>query len=434
MRDDDGLMVILTGIVLVIAVATFLPRDTGLDWLFGAKPEITARDDTFRVVAGRQARLNVFANDTSSRDPVNPKLVVTRQPDCGAVRPDGRTLLLSAFEGCTGRIDFEYCVMSNEICRSAQVMVQIDGPRDAPAAKTAQPALVSELRSRAPRRPGAAPQPDPSIAAPGKATVARRNTRAALPQFPAALDPQPAAANPPVPPLAAPVLPVATPAPGARGLALAAPAPIPAAVALPDGMRPALRQAEPTRPANLRLAAARRSLPRIAATALPGPLAAKPPSAAQEPDHPGLPSIEMAARRIPQHLALAVDAVRTDGHPPRIVVAGAPVGRVEILAKGSAGQPRPDAALPRNPDPVVPALAWERPMRAAPPARPVPIVATMAMPRPRPALPTAEATERPTLVAISVAPARLTRAFRIGPAPRDALPAVPAARTAPVLE
>ncbi|MEL6233207.1 MAG: hypothetical protein AAFR46_02245 [Pseudomonadota bacterium] len=139
MRGDDGLMVVLSGVVFFIAVATLVPRDGTIERVLGWQRDVVVRDDTFRLTTTRVARLDVTQNDLGVDFEDGDRLRITRRPACGQARVAGSMLLLDGIGTCTGEITLSYCVEAQGICEPAQVAVTIDDriPLDSPPPQVA---------------------------------------------------------------------------------------------------------------------------------------------------------------------------------------------------------------------------------------------------------------------------------------------------------
>ncbi|MEM9049582.1 MAG: hypothetical protein AAGC92_12790 [Pseudomonadota bacterium] len=211
MRGDDGLMVVLTGVVLVIAVATIMPRDGSVERMLGLQRDIVLRDDTFRFYSTDSARLDVVRNDIGVDFEKGDRLRITQQPQCGVARSARDHILLDNITGCSGDIALAYCVDADGICSPAAVTVSIDGripPESAPPDEPQAPVVLA--RPVEPDGPDTVAQIDAAMRPAGP-------TRPALSQAPGLNSPALAEAAPQTRSLSRPLRPV--PQPGTADLA-----------------------------------------------------------------------------------------------------------------------------------------------------------------------------------------------------------------------
>lgn len=289
MRGDDAAMTVLTAVVLILAAATFVPRDA-LSLLTGMGGSVTARDDSFRLVAAEGATLDVLANDLGVDPARGDRLELAEPPGCGRASIAGNRLVLSGLRDCAGRQTLAYCVRRGESCSIARVSLIIDGP--APRPDPPHPAAPAAPRMA--ERAGPPPAPAPPARDPSPALEElRRLPRAAPP--PRLLIPARAGGDTP-PPADPPQMAAAGDPRDLQGLALALTAAPPAPDPAPAEIIP------PTR------------TPRSGA-AVPGPSAPAALSPAARPPDPVAPTrgpdcpVSLSLRPAPhQMLAVRLEA------------------------------------------------------------------------------------------------------------------------------
>ncbi|HEU0221651.1 MAG TPA: hypothetical protein VFR34_05495, partial [Paracoccaceae bacterium] len=202
MRGDDRLTAILTAMVLVIAIAAFLPREASLARMLGFGAGPVPRDDAFLVAQGGQHRLAVLANDLGVPAPDRAVVAVQSQPACGHARAEAGEVVLSGLEECRGRVGFDYCVAADDSCRSARVVVTIAEAAPEAARAEAEPEVA---RAEPGQEVVAAAVAAAVVAVPPRVadlvTVAPDSERrlAAASMFDQALPPKPPAGEDPAP-------------------------------------------------------------------------------------------------------------------------------------------------------------------------------------------------------------------------------------------
>ncbi|QIE56888.1 hypothetical protein G5B40_16455 [Pikeienuella piscinae] len=133
--QDDRVMSILTGLVIVVAMVTLAQRsDELLSFFFREAPaQVAPQNDEAEVVAGGSTIIDVLANDLNlaPADAANVRIVVS--PACGAVEATDGGVLYVASDRCEGKQIFAYCVARGDSCPTASVIVTITpaGPRAA---------------------------------------------------------------------------------------------------------------------------------------------------------------------------------------------------------------------------------------------------------------------------------------------------------------
>lgn len=127
MLQDDRVMSILTGLVIVVAMATLAQKsDRLLDIFFGEEiAGIAPQNDSVTVVAGRPEIIDVLANDenVSPEDVGGVRILVS--PSCGAAETADNGVLYISNDRCVGEQLFAYCVQRGDECTSASVTVSV---------------------------------------------------------------------------------------------------------------------------------------------------------------------------------------------------------------------------------------------------------------------------------------------------------------------
>mgnify|MGYP000194544972 CR=1 FL=1 len=127
MLQDDRVMSILTGLVIVVAMATLAQKsDRLLDIFFGEEiAGIAPQNDAVTVVAGRPEIIDVLANDenVAPEDVGGVRILVS--PSCGAAETADNGVLYISNDRCIGEQLFAYCVQRGDECTSASVTVNV---------------------------------------------------------------------------------------------------------------------------------------------------------------------------------------------------------------------------------------------------------------------------------------------------------------------
>ena len=182
MLQDDRVMSILTGLVIVVAMATLAQRsDQLVNFFFGEKEaSIAPQNDAFALFAGQSHVIDVLANDENARPEDAGNIHILVSPSCGAAEAaDGGVLYISN-DRCVGPQLFAYCVRRGDECASASVTVNVaaavagQGETQPPTRQTArrqpQPqadrqAQVRPEATQIAKAPAAAPTPAPAATA-----------------------------------------------------------------------------------------------------------------------------------------------------------------------------------------------------------------------------------------------------------------------------
>lgn len=127
MLQDDRVMSILTGLVIVVAMATLAQRsDSLLDFFTREEaPLVTPVNDEAVIFAGDSKVIEVLRNDENAlaSDSENIRIVVS--PSCGAAEATSDGVLYISNERCIGPQLFAYCVQQGDECPSASVTVNV---------------------------------------------------------------------------------------------------------------------------------------------------------------------------------------------------------------------------------------------------------------------------------------------------------------------
>lgn len=170
MLQDDRVMSILTGLVIVVAMATLAQRSDQLfDFFFSEKEaSIAPQNDSFALFAGESEIIDVLANDENAKPEDEANIHILVSPSCGAAEvTDGGVLYISN-DRCVGAQLFAYCVRRGDECASASVTVNVASavarrevtPLQTPKAQP-QPQAGTTLTAAAPE-PEPAPEPGAS--------------------------------------------------------------------------------------------------------------------------------------------------------------------------------------------------------------------------------------------------------------------------------
>jgi hypothetical protein len=125
--QDDRVMSILTGLVIVVAMATLAQKsDQLLDIFFGEEiAGIAPQNDSVTAVAGRPEIIDVLANDENVAPPDVGGVCILVLPSCGAAETADNGILYISNDMCIGEQLFAYCVQRGDECTSASVTVNV---------------------------------------------------------------------------------------------------------------------------------------------------------------------------------------------------------------------------------------------------------------------------------------------------------------------
>ncbi len=171
--QDDRVMSILTGLVVVVAMATLAQRSNTLtDFFFGEKEaSIAPQNDAAALFAGGSQIVDVLANDENAKPSDANNIHILVSPSCGAAEATPQGVLYISNDRCVGPQLFAYCVKRGDECASASVTVNVAAAREDRNFVTAarQPAVQTPVRTPTQpvqqRRPAVTqpvPQPQPA--------------------------------------------------------------------------------------------------------------------------------------------------------------------------------------------------------------------------------------------------------------------------------
>ncbi|MEM9010660.1 MAG: hypothetical protein AAGE18_05485 [Pseudomonadota bacterium] len=129
MRGDDRARGILTAMIVVIAIGTFVQRGDLLGAVFGNQVTLDIVDDAFTVRSGRPQLLDVLSNDrTLHEGDEPPRILIVEGPACGRARPVSGKIEYTSGTDCNGPMRLVYCVVDGEHCPSAKVLLSVISP------------------------------------------------------------------------------------------------------------------------------------------------------------------------------------------------------------------------------------------------------------------------------------------------------------------
>lgn len=154
MLKDDRMMGMLTFVVIMLAVGTFIQRADFFERLFGPSgPPPALVLDEVTVRAAESAIIDVLANDANLGSDAPAKLVIVTPPECGrAFVREGRIHYLGA-DGCIGAQSLRYGLGGEE---SAALRIAVEPPagaREMPSAAEARPAKPPASAAATPEPP-----------------------------------------------------------------------------------------------------------------------------------------------------------------------------------------------------------------------------------------------------------------------------------------
>lgn len=127
MLQDDRVMSILTGLVIVVAMATLAQRsDSLLDFVMREEaPKITPQNDEVVMFAGDSRIIDVLENDENALPESRENVRIVVSPSCGAAEATSEGVLYISNDLCVGPQLFAYCVQQGDECPSASVTVNV---------------------------------------------------------------------------------------------------------------------------------------------------------------------------------------------------------------------------------------------------------------------------------------------------------------------
>ena len=144
MFKNDRMMMILTGLVLAIFAGSMVKYGDRIMGLMSGEHAVASQDDSYSIRAGSSQILDVLSND----DVRGPIVVLTR-PTCGGVELTGNNKLTFNSDGCSGEVEFAYCVDADGKCNPNAVRLNVisvdynnQGGAVVAQAPAAQPATI----------------------------------------------------------------------------------------------------------------------------------------------------------------------------------------------------------------------------------------------------------------------------------------------------
>lgn len=128
MFKDDRMIPVLSAMVLMIVLGTFLQRMEAVDrWMGGGEAEaaLVLRDDEVDAPAGAVLRIDVFANDVGIGDRATAGLSIVKAPACGRLFVRGGVLEYYPGPACAGRHEIRYTVAGAGQQQVARVIARI---------------------------------------------------------------------------------------------------------------------------------------------------------------------------------------------------------------------------------------------------------------------------------------------------------------------
>ena len=145
-------MSILTGLVIVVAMATLAQRsDDIIDFFLKERAAmISPRDDAIRLRPGASALIDVLANDLGVAPEDYGRLRIVVAPPCGAAEATAQGVLYVANDLCDGEQAFSYCVARGDLCPTARITVTLDPDAPPPTGPEAALAVIREEGAESP--------------------------------------------------------------------------------------------------------------------------------------------------------------------------------------------------------------------------------------------------------------------------------------------
>ncbi len=125
MRLEDNMMPVLTGLVFAVVLGTTVQNSDGVMAFLGGPVEVQADDDVFFVRAGKNASLDVLANDYAGTELTGADIKIVSAPACGEVTTGTAGINFVNSESCEGRLSFTYCLAAGNDCAEANVAMNV---------------------------------------------------------------------------------------------------------------------------------------------------------------------------------------------------------------------------------------------------------------------------------------------------------------------
>ncbi len=181
MFQDDRMIPVLTAMVLMVVIGSFLQRVDVVNRFLGGNsaPVIELRDDEVAAPSSTLLRIDVFANDDGVTDEMRRRLSVITAPKCGRLFVRDGLLEYMADAGCEGLQTIRYTFGGAKADQVATVTARIRAPAGAGGNAPALPAAPEPAIA-------AASPPMPATAAPvARAPQIASADAPALPPVPA---------------------------------------------------------------------------------------------------------------------------------------------------------------------------------------------------------------------------------------------------------
>lgn len=135
MFQDDLMMSVLSGIVLMIAIGTVVQRADLVQDYFGADSEVVLNPDIVDARANRLLRIDVLKNDEGVAEANRKDLKLVTSPECGRVFVQGAALQFLPNASCIGDQRMQYTLDGHAggIGEVVARMHSVDGKRLIPA-------------------------------------------------------------------------------------------------------------------------------------------------------------------------------------------------------------------------------------------------------------------------------------------------------------
>ncbi|MEL7465699.1 MAG: hypothetical protein AAFN79_16645 [Pseudomonadota bacterium] len=187
-------MSILTGLVIVVAMATLAQRsDSLLDFVMREEaPKVAPQNDEAVMFAGDARVIDVLQNDENAAPENRENVRIVVSPSCGAAEATSEGVLYISNELCVGPQLFAYCVQQGDECPSASVTVNVA----AAAPGTLQLSRQDQATTTQSQAPAAAPQITAAASPSRQPSVGTGSTASAPRIVDETAAPRVAAANP----------------------------------------------------------------------------------------------------------------------------------------------------------------------------------------------------------------------------------------------
>lgn len=114
MFQDDRMISVLSGIVLMIAIGTVIQRADLVQDYFGSESHVVLNPDIVDARANRLLRIDVLKNDEGVAEADRKDLKLVKAPDCGRVFIQGEALQFLPDASCVGEQHIQYSLHGRE--------------------------------------------------------------------------------------------------------------------------------------------------------------------------------------------------------------------------------------------------------------------------------------------------------------------------------